>query len=629
MSKVQLSMFGRPPVTVTARRPKPEPGRILVDPGPVLPPVPGGWTPDPLPESLPSTLGFDVESDGLRWWSGHRPIGFSLAWFEGDTLRTAYIPWGHTGGNHDPDTVRRWCHRMLRGKRLVGLNIRFDIHMMREWGVDLEALGCTAHDVGHAAALLDDHRHGFSLDALAKDILGVGKVDLPFGKDRMATVHAFHVTEYARTDAGHPLRIDAIQQPAMALEGLEDVAGLEDQVIWAVCAMESRGAPIDVPKLERWDVETKAEVEAIRTRIHREIGWWINPKQNEDLERLFRERRIPNPHRTATGKVSFTEDVMDTAAQKDPVVAHVRHLNHVLGLRSRYITPYLAAVGPDGIIRYGLNQLRSDEGGTISGRFSSSRPTREKDSGINVQQVMSVEKQGETYTDFEGRWTVRELFVPASGLFLASDADQIEYRVFAHFANSAPILARYAADPETDFHNIVLEMIQEHKPDFKRKPAKFVNFAKLFGAGIGRVAAMTGTSRSEAQDLVRAYDQAFPEADAMLKMAMRFADQRGWVKTYLGRRARFPNADRIYKALNSVVQGTAADIMKLKLVALHAARKATGFILRTTVHDEVTGDVPDRDAARRVNDVLNQQSLPLRVPILWTTKSGANWSECK
>jgi DNA polymerase-1 len=518
---------------------------------------------------------------------------------------------------------------MLRGKHLIGLNIRFDIHMLREWGVDLEAQGCTAHDVGHAAALLDDHRRAFSLDALAQDVLGEGKVELPFGKDRMATVNAYHVTEYARADAGHPLRIDGIQQPAMALEGLETVAALEDDVIWAVCAMEAAGAPLDVPKLERWDVETKQEVDAVRTRIHRELGWYPNPKQNDDLERLFRERRIPNPARTATGKSSFTEDVMNAAAERDPVVGHVRHLNHVLGLRSRYIVPYLEAVGSDGIIRYGLNQLRSDEGGTISGRFSSSKPTREKDSGINAQQVMSVEKQMETYVDFGGRWVVRELFVPGSGLFYASDADQIEYRVFAHFANSAAILARYAADPGTDFHNVVLEMIQEHKPDFKRKPAKFVNFAKLFGAGIGRVAAMTGTSKVAAADLVRTYDRAFPEADQMLKLAMRTAERRGYVRTFLGRRARFPNADRIYKALNSVVQGTAADLMKLKLVALHRTRRATGFLLRLTVHDEVTGDVPNVEAAARVDAVLNEQSIDLRVPITWGSKTGPHWAACK
>jgi DNA polymerase-1 len=617
---------GRPPKVDRPPREKKGP-RVVVDPTPILPPVPDGWHPDPLPESLPSTLGFDVETDGLRWWSGHRPIGFSLAWYEGGEIRAVYIPWGHAGGNHDEDTVRRWALRMLRGKRLIGLNLRFDIHMMRVWGVDLEAAGCTAHDVGHAAALLDDHRREFSLDVLAQDILGQGKVDLPFPKDRMAAVHAYHVTEYARVDAGHPLRIDAIQGPALGLEGLETVAALEDDVIWAVCAMEAAGAPIDVPKLERWDAETKKAEEAFRQRCHRAFGFHVNPKT--DMERVFRHLRIPNTARTATGRPSFTADVVEAAAAKYPDLAPVRALNHVLGIRSRYIVPYLAAVGPDNIIRYGLNQLRTDDAGTVSGRFSSSKPARERDSGINIQQVMSVEKQEEAYADLDGRWIIRELFVPASGLFLASDAKQIEYRIFAHYANSAALNARYAADPETDFHNVVLEMIQAHKPDFKRKPAKFVNFAKLFGAGIGRVAEMTGTSRVAAQDLVDTYDRAFPEADVMLRLAMKEAKRRGWVRTILGRRARFPDADRIYKALNSVVQGSAADEHKKKMVALHRTRRETGFILRASVHDEFTGDVPDQESARRVDALLNEPAIPFRIPILWETNTGPHWAACK
>lgn len=105
---------------------------------------------------------------------------------------------------------------------------------------------------------------------------------------------------------------------------------------------------------------------------------------------------------------------------------------------------------------------------------------------------------------------------------------------------------------------------------------------------------------------------------------------RGYVKTVLGRRARFPNGFGLHKALNRVIQGTAADIMKRKLVELHKARKHTGFLMRMTVHDEVCGDSPDTESDRRIMEILNHQSFSdLRVPILWSSDAGASWADAK
>ena len=125
----------------------------------------------------------------------------------------------------------------------------------------------------------------------------------------------------------------------------------------------------------------------------------------------------------------------------------------------------------------------------------------------------------------------------------------------------------------------------------------------------------------------------------LLKVASELAEKRGYVRTILGRRSRFIkgcrcpacviNGFRPYKALNGAIQGSAADVMKRKICDLHAERKYTGFKMRFTVHDQVVGDVPDKAAARRVDEVLNRQAYPLRVPILWETSIGPSWAKVK
>jgi DNA polymerase-1 len=135
---------------------------------------------------------------------------------------------------------------------------------------------------------------------------------------------------------------------------------------------------------------------------------------------------------------------------------------------------------------------------------------------------------------------------------------------------------------------------------------------------------------SQIIEVNRIYNREIPEAKPLLEKAKALAQARGYVRTVLGRRARFLNGYRIHKALNGIIQGSAADVMKQKLVELHEARKDTGLLLRFTVHDEVDGDIPNRGLAQKVAEVLNRQSfLQFKVPILWETSIGPNWKDCK
>lgn len=603
-----------------------------------LPVIPDGWLPDALPDlsRVRGPIGFDFETDGLKWWRGKRPVGLAVAWQADGKVESRYLPFRHATGNLDEAVVRRWAQDTLRGRQLAGHNIKFDAHMAREWGLDLEALGCRLSCTMGRAALLDDHCQKFTLDAIARGALGEGKVT---GLDaaRMISYGAHQVTAYARKDAELTLRLLLYQEKEIQAQQLERVADLEDEVLWPTMEMERNAALLDVPKLKTWLHDSERDLFRLQLAVTKAAGRPINPDSPDDLARLFRERGLRSTVFTPGGKDSYAAAVLDALAEKDEVIGKIVQLRRLQGLRSKYLLPYSGldgdgrplpdtTVGVDGILRFSLHPLRSDEYGTVSGRFSMSKADRDGE-GANLQQVFSVERQRELHGD---AYPIRELIIsPPGALFLAADAKQIEYRIFAHMSRSSRILAIYAENPEADYHELIGEMVLKYRPDFKRKRIKVANFAVLFGAGTNRVAEMFICSPSEAKEFLDAYDAAVPEARATLRLAMETARERGYVRTILGRRTRFPDRQRIHKALNGAVQGSAADLNKKKMVTLYRERKRIGLTMRITIHDEFVGDVPDQEAARLVAEVLSRQEIPLSVPILWSMKTGVNWKECK
>lgn len=583
------------------------------------------WRP-PEPPSLDGIdcIELDCETNGLRHWDGDLPIGIAIGTPDG-TYR--YLPWGHAGGNLSEETVKRWAQRELRDKQIYNLNIPFDNHNIYRWGIDLEAQGCTLSDVGHRAALLDDHRRHFDLEALAQDLLGKGKlknVDVT----RMAEYHAGDVHDYAEQDVRLVRELRDHMDPQLDKQNLRHVCDLEDRVIYAVCEMERNATPLNVELLKSWVKRAKEEYHQCLWRIYRETGL-KSSLSNKDLETLFRARQIPITHRTATGLASFAEETGIWDNCDDPVIQDMNRARKLASLSSKYLVKYLNTLTDDGRLLYSLHQLRADEGGAVTGRFSSSAfKTSRGAEGANIQQVKTVEHQEEDDYDLIREMIIRELFVPRSGLFLKSDAAQIEYRLFAHYANSERLLKEYQKDPTVSFHKIVWELVKQYNADIPYKELKNLNFCKLYGGGVDRVSNMLNVSYDEAESFANSYDEAFPDVKRCLRLASNTARSQGYIKTLMGRRIRFPKLERLYKALNGLIQGGAADIMKQKLVELHDARRTTGFVMRGTVHDEVFGDVPDEEAASKVDKILNRQSFDLRVPILWETKTGANWAEC-
>lgn len=588
------------------------------------------WRPaEPFSLATEHVVFLDCETTGLAWWAQDRPCGIAVALEDG---RSRYLPFHHAGGNLEEDKVRDWARAELRNKTVIAFNAPFDINMMYAWGVDLEAQGCTVSDVGNYVALLDDRRRSYTLDSAARDYLGVGKVE-GLNVAHIAEYHASEAEPYALRDVVLLYRLRELLLPKIEAEELGRVRQLEDDCLYVTCEMMRNGTPIDEAKLDTWIKRCREEYVACLWTLHKETGLRINPRSHPDLVDLFLKCGVTLPLNPEPGpdfgKVSFTKDAL--RAIDHPVIRVLYRARRLASLDSKYLAKYKEQIQRTGVLRYSLHQMPvEDEGGTISGRYSSSSFGAGLD-GVNIQQVGGKKFDASMTGDpeLEG-FAIRELFIPESGLWGTADAEQIEYRLFAHFAKPPRVLEAYAKDPRTDFHNLVMDdMIRPIKADITRPLTKDLNFAKIFGAQLARVARMLRLTEQEAQPFVRAYDRAFPEAERLLKTAARLAERRGYVRTLLGRRARFAPEEPTYSALNRVIQGTAADEMKLKLVELHRHRKETGFKLRFTVHDEVNGDVPDVEAAQKVKEILNRQILETRVPLFWAVGVGPNWKQCE
>ena len=581
-----------------------------------------------------SNIVLNFETNGLKWRLGDRPIGVTVGTMDG--LLKRYLPFGHKGGgNLDEATVKRWAQRELRNKHITNANTKFEVHMSREWGVDLEEQGNTVSDVQHYAALLNDNRRKFALDVLAQDYLG--GIQIPrIDESNMAEYHAADVALRAEYQAELVVKLRDVMWPIMDAEELQPVRQLEDDLIFPVCHMERNGAPIDAPLLRQWVSESERELNRILVSVAKAVGFMVNPDSSEDWTKLFEALHIPitvfTPKITkedgtvSGGAPSFADEVLRNI--QDPVVQMARRAGRIASIRSKFLLAYDKAVDNNGLLSYNLHQLRSDDYGTISGRFSCTDK--------NIQQVMRLSSQREAfgYSGNDGShddeiYMIRRLFLPGSGVWLCADARQIEYRLFAHYAGNSKVLAAYAADPLLSYHKLVHASLLPFKPDVIYDKAKTLNFCLLYGGGKDKVAELLDMPRQESDEFVGIYHRMYPEVSILLRKAAKLAEDRGYVRTLYGRRARFPDKKFTHSALNRVIQGTAADDMKLKIVELHRERKSTGFLMRFPVHDEINGDAPDQECVDKVQKILDRQSLETKVPLLWEVGCGPNWAKAK
>lgn len=586
-------------------------------------------------------IGLDTETTGVTY--DDRPVGISVSLPDGTDH---YYRWGHEmgGNNCSKREVLRWVKREVNRSGLTVFmhSAGFDLRMLAyELGHEHPFPRARVEETGFMAALLNELEPDLTLDGLGQRHVGMEKEGDELwdfcseafggGATRKAQAkniwraHGDVVEPYAKRDSRITLGLGDHLGPLLGEEGLADVYEMELQLIPILLRMHMVGVPVDVNKA----LALKEKLGRLLTRAERrweseygDVSYTSTPqiatlfdklglpyKRNEPTEKML-ERGLTE------GNASITKD--DLEYVQHPVAEAITQMKKLKHFKGTFIDNYiLANVDPNGVIHGEFHPLRNPRYGTRSGRFSSG-------GGLNLQNVPA--------RDEEWAPLIRGLYVPASRTQVWGKADysQIEFRYLAHYAGGE--LARaYNEDPDIDFHQMCAELV-----GIPRRPAKNINFGIVYGMGKKLMAAKLGLSLGEAATLLEEYHARLPEVSRLYNRADRRANQRGYIVTWGGRKRRFEKRGRGYahthKALNALLQGSAADLMKKAMISVADGLDWEATPMHLTVHDELDFSVPREKRARaRFGKVLREkmEDFELRVPVVVDIEFGKDWGHVK
>ena len=631
------------------------------------------------PTELPSLRGvkriaFDVETcdpDLNELGPGTKRNGYVVGICIGaDNGGRWYLPTRHQGGgNLDEDLVWRWARAELNAYDgiVVGANLIYDLDYAANYGVTFAKVK-RFHDVQLAEPLLDEHRFSYSLESLCRDYLGESKdetllkeaaVAYGFGatekmiKQNLWRLPAGYVGPYGEGDVDRPLRIIDLQLKKLEEQGLTELFDLESRLLPVLLGMRRRGVRVDVDGAQRVrDRLVVARDEAL-ARIRRLAGPKAELMAPASFADALLQRGLPVGRTAKSGQYSITSAWMKQHAG-DELVDAIQAGRKVNTIITTFIDGHIFNHAIGGRIYCQFKQLKDDEGGT-GARFSSANP--------NLQNIPA--------RDEELAPLVRGLFLPDEGeSWERHDESQMEYRLQVHYARGVgakEARQKYHDDPETDFHKFCAELLHADPEDkVLRKKIKNTNFAKSYGAQPPKLAQTFNCSLQEAIDFVKLYEEKLPFTVTTFNAAQEAAQRQGFVRSVLGRYARFPlwepadNPRRkmeqrsralpreaaeaayglrlvragTYKALNNVLQFSNADHVKKTMVDIWEAGICAPDVLGAfllQVHDELDYSVPptaQADEAVREAKHLMENAIPLRVPVLVEASRGKDWGEC-
>ena len=584
-----------------------------------------------------------LKSHGPGWATGHGDVVGIAVSYDGFT---AYLPFGHEGGgNLDRGIVLKWFEKEIakHPSDKIFYNAAYDVGWLGRLGVKLEG---RILDAMLAAPLLNENRFSYSLNAVAYDYMGEMKSEAAlreaaqeFGVDPKGELYklpATFVGEYAEADARLTLQLWQTFKSELSKEDLWQVFDLETEVLPLCIEMTRRGVRVDLDQAERLKQDLLKEVKKILSGIKKETGISIELWAAASIAKVFDKLAIPYG-RTKTGLPSFTKNFL--SQHEHPIAQQIAEAREYDKIGNTFLSSIFRYAEKDRIHGH-INQLRSEGGGTVSGRISMSNP--------NLQQIPARNP------DMARK--IRGLFLPEEGEQWASmDFDQQEPRILVHFSSltnkgltgSDVFVDAYKTKQNTDFHQMVADIA-----DIPRKQAKTINLGIMYGMGQTKLAEQLDVSTDEAKRLMRQYHDDVPFVKELMDAVQRkvsHRDKGGFVRSLLGRKCRFdlwePNlfvsskalpkeeahieyGDNIkraytYKALNRLIQSSAADQTKASMAAIH---KEKGKIPLVQIHDELAFSVADKKEARELCDVM-QNSVELQVPTPCDISLGPNWGE--
>jgi DNA polymerase I-like protein with 3'-5' exonuclease and polymerase domains len=551
---------------------------------------------------------------------------------------SGYFPIAHEGGgNMDRDLVLDWFEEVLHTNATkIFHNAMYDVSWIRSMGFQIRG---GIIDTMIAASLIDENRYSYTLDSVGKDYIGMRKNEKllqdaakDFGvnpKAEMWRLPAPFVGEYAEKDAEITLKLWHALQHEITKQDLWNIFNLETQLFPCLVDMKFKGVRVDAQKAMSVKHELISTEKGLLEDINKIAGFDVEIWAAASIAKAFDKQKIPYD-RTDKGAPSFTKNFLAThPAELPKLINEAREINKA---NTTFIDTILKHEH-NGRIHADINQIRSDQGGTVTGRFSYSNP--------NLQQIPARHKHLGPL--------IRSLFIPEEGhTWGCFDYSQQEPRILVHFASlmklegTGTIVDAYN-DGSADFHQMIADMA-----GIDRKQAKTINLGIMYGMGKNKLMAELGLMKDAAEKLLKTYHQKAPFVKMLSEAVSRRADDSGKIRTIGGRLCHFdmwephgfgikkplPHADALrehgpgikraftYKALNKLIQGSAADMTKKSMLALYQE----GVIPHVQIHDELDISVASLQDAEKIIEIM-EQAVDLQVPNKVDYENGENWGD--
>lgn len=583
----------------------------------------------------------DAISDklGAGWATGKgEVIGFAVA-VEG---WQAYYPFNHFGGgNMIYEQVIKYMNDVcaLPATKIFH-NAQYDVGWLRNMGIKING---EIIDTMIAAAIIDENRWSYSLNNVARDYLGEIKAETDLNeaakdhgvdpKSEMWKLPSEHVGFYAEQDARLTYLLWQRFKHEIKTQSLETVWELECKLLPNLIKMRERGVRVDVEKAEKLKKEfsdqEKVKLSEIKQLIGKDIDIWAARQIGEAFDKL----KIEYPRTEKTGEPSFTQNWLHNSKHRiSKLIVQAREINKFHNTFLQGILKY----EHKGRVHAEINQLRSDNGGTVSGRLSMSNP--------NLQQLPARNKE------FGPK--IRSLFLPEEGSKWGSfDYSQQEPRMVVHYAasigdgyeGSQELVAAYE-NASADFHQTVADLC-----GIERTQAKTIGLGLMYGMGKNKLAASLGLSKEDADVLISKYNRKVPFVKMLSDRCMKKANDDGVIRTKKGRKCRFDkwetkdwglhiadteenirakygkdNMKRAYtyKALNRLIQGSAADQTKQAIVSCAEA----GHLPILQIHDELCFNITDEHQAKEIKSIM-ENCMEFKVPSVVDVSIGDDFGQ--
>ena len=584
----------------------------------------------------------DLKAKGSGAIQGHGEIvGIAVA-VEG---WSGYYPIAHEGGgNMDRRIVLEWFKKVCATDAVkIFHNAMYDVCWIKSYGIPING---HLIDTMVMASLIDENRLWYSLNSISFDYLGEVKNEKALKeaaeswgidpKKELYKLPAMYVGSYAEKDAELTLELFKVLSREITKQNLTNVFDLETQLFPCLIDMKFKGVSVDIERAHKLKQQLCKQEEELLLKVKKETGLDVQIWAARSIAKVFDKLSLSYARTEKTQSPSFTKNFLSTHLH--PMVKNIAKAREINKAHTTFIDTILKHQYR-GRIHADINPIRSDQGGTVTGRFSYSNP--------NLQQIPARNK--------ELGPMIRSLFVPEKnhkwGCF---DYSQQEPRLVVHYAaTTEPIcfdksvknIVNKFKDDSVDFHQTVADMA-----NISRTQAKTINLGLFYGMGKVKLQAELGlNTKEEAEELFNTYHTNVPFVRDLMNYTSKTAQTSGSIGTLLGRRCRFnkwePNqfgmhkpmeleeAERTYgrgrirraftyKALNKLIQGSAADMTKKAMVDLYKE----GVIPHIQIHDELDISVESDDAAKKIIDIM-ENAVSLEVPNKVDYESGKTWGD--